>query len=97
MLMLYKEIRKLVITAVMVKRLRWLPIKGILAPNLITASEAERSCAHKKLCPRKAMLELKKLYKAKKIGICKRAGIQPPNGFTPASRNNFICSTLICC
>ena len=41
--------------------------------------------------------ELKKLKRAKKIGICSKAGIQPPSGFTPASRNNFICSMLIAC
>src|SRR5213595_3350445 len=97
MLILYTEMRKLVTTAAIVKRLRWLPIKGKLNPNLMTVSDADRSGAHKKLCPRKAIVELKKLYSAKKIGICSKAGIQPPSGFTPASRNNFICSTLICC
>ena len=56
-----------------------------------------RSFAHKKLSPRKAILELKKLYNAKKIGICNKAGIHPPKGFTPASLNNFICSTPTCC
>ena len=40
----------------------------------------------------KEIAELKKLYNAKKIGICSNAGIHPPNGFTPASLNNFICS-----
>src|SRR4051812_2468969 len=97
MLILYKEIKKLVVIAVRVKRLRWSPNKGMLNPKLTMESYCERSLAHKKCWPLNATLELKKLYKAKKIGIWNKPGIHPPNGFTPASRNNFICSTLICC
>ena len=38
MLMLYREISKLVTTARMVKRLRWLPMKGISMPQVTMLS-----------------------------------------------------------
>ena len=90
MLMLYQDIRKLVITAVILKRLKWLPNKGILTPNLKKVSKADKSVDHKKMAPLNHTYEIKKMNKAKKIGICNKAGMQPPSGFTPASRNNFI-------